>query len=109
MTISFGSNKLIQGADMSASFQSDNINLHRKEEFAIHSIFTGSPVGSMYLAVSLDAVSWIILQDSTAAIAAAGDVMYNVNVAGYLWARLHYVATSGTGSLSAFFNAKGEI
>lgn len=109
MTISFASHKLIEGADMSASFQSDAINLHGKDRYAIHSIFTGSPVGSMYLAVSNGNDDWSVLADSAQAINAAGDVFYNVDRAGYSYVKLHYAATSGTGSLNAFFKAKGEI
>ncbi len=109
MTISFGSNKLIVAGDMSRSFQSEAISLHRKEEFCIDSIFTGAPVGTMYLSVSVDNVTFSLLADSTVAISAAGNVMYNVCKAGYSWVKLQYVFTSGTGSCNSFFNTKGEI
>lgn len=109
MNISFASNKLLESESMASSFQSGEINLHRKKNFSIHSIFTGTPNGSMYIAVSIDNSNWIVLADSAQAISEAGDVFYNVDVAGYSYAKLHYTAVSGTGSCSSFFDAKGEI
>lgn len=106
MAVSFGSNKLIENADMSTSFQSDNINLVQKKGFSIHAIFTGAPVGSCYLAVSIDGVNWVILNGSTQAISAAGDILWNVDASYYLMARLHYVAISGSGSMNGFFSTK---
>jgi hypothetical protein len=109
MTISFASNKLIEGGDMSATFQSDGINLHGKEGYSIHAIFTGSPMGTVYLAVSNNNEDWAVLADSAQAVSAAGDVFYNVSKANYSYVRFHYSATSGSGSLDAFFKAKGEL
>ena len=90
MALTFASKNLISDADMSASFQSEAINLHNKNGYSIHSVFTGSPVGSLYLAVSIDGDNWVLLPDSTQAISAAGDHFYNVTECKYSWARLHY-------------------
>ena len=109
MAVSFGSNKLFEAANMGSSFQSDNINLIQKGGFSIHSIFTGSPVGSAYLAVSIDNTNWIILDGSTQAISAAGDIFWNVDSAKYLSVRYHYVYTSGSGSNNAFFSTKEVV
>lgn len=109
MTVSFGSNKLIENANMSASFQSDTINLTQKTGFSIHAIFTGSPVGTLYIAVSIDNENWILLADSEQAITEAGDVLYNVESSKYSLARLHYSFTSGSGSLDAFFSTKEAV
>lgn len=109
MAVAFASKNLISAADMSASFQSDEINLTQKGGFCIHSIFTGSPVGSMYIAVSIDGSNWIVLADSAQAIAAAGDVFYNVDAAKYCAARLHYTYSSGTGSCTSYFSTKEVV
>ena len=109
MAVSFASNRLITSADMSATFQSDEINLVQKGGFSIHAIFTGSPVGSLYIAVSINNSDWIVLADSAQAISAAGDVFWNVDSAKYKLARLHYTATSGTGTLNAFFSTKEVV
>ena len=100
------SNRLIEDADMSSRFVSEHITLAQRIGFSIHAVFTGSPVGSMYISVSINGIDWMLLPDSTEAITAAGDVFYNVCDVKYLMARLHYTATSGTGSLDAFVNTK---
>jgi len=100
------SNRLIEDADMASSFVSEHITLSQRIGFSIHAVFTGSPVGSMYISVSINAIDWMLLPDSTEAITAAGDVFYNVCDVKYLMARLHYTATSGTGTLDAFVNTK---
>ena len=109
MAVTFASNKLMEDVAMTSSFQSDEIYLHRKTNYSIHSIFTGSPVGSMYIAVSINGDDWIVLADSTQAIAAAGDIMYNIDKGSYSIARLHYTFASGSGTCNSFFDAKGEI
>jgi hypothetical protein len=108
MALAFASNKLIESANMTANFQSDWINLHCKKGFSIHAIFTGSPTGYCYIAVAIDNGNPIVLADSTQSISASGDIFYNVDVSQYLSARLHYVFTSGSGTLNAFYNAKGD-
>lgn len=109
MTITFGSNKLIEAGDMSASFQSEGINLRGKDAYAVHAVFTGSPTGASYLAISIDGTNWTVLADSSQAIAAAGDVFYSVERASYSWVRFHYTFTGGTGSMDVFFTTKGDL
>lgn len=109
MAISFGSNKLIESVDMGSSFYTEGINLNQKIGFSIHSIFTGSPVGSMYLAVSIDNSNWIILDGSTQAISEAGDIFYNVDITNYSFVRMHYVFTSGAGTMDSFFTTREAI
>lgn len=109
MSLTFASNKLITDADMSASFQSEAISLHNKIGFSIHCVFTGSPNGSFYIAVSIDGENWVLLPDSTQVITAAGDHFYNVNDSKYLWARLHWSFSSGTGTNNSKFSTKEVI
>lgn len=109
MAVSFASNVLLQGADMSANWQSDTISLVHKRGFSIHVIHTGNAQGSFYIAISIDNVNWIVLNGSTQAISQAGDVFWNVDAAGYLSARLHYVSSTGTGSANANFSTKEAI
>lgn len=97
---------LLSAQDMGASIVSDPIYLHRKPNYAMHFIYTGSPTGSIYISVSIDGINWVLLDDSTTAISAAGDVLYNVSVAGYLMARAHYSRTSGAGSLTVLYSVK---
>jgi hypothetical protein len=109
MAVSFASNILLEDGDMSSSFQSDVISLVHKRGFSIHAIHTGNATGSFYIAVSIDNDNWIVLNGSTQAIATAGDVFWNVDAAGYLSARLHWVNSSGTGSTDAKFSTKEAV
>lgn len=109
MAITFGSDKLIVAADMASSFQSEAISLHNKHGFSIHAVFTGSPTGTTFLAISIDGSTYTTLADSSQALSAAGDIFYSVERANYSWVRFHYTASSGTGTMNVFFNTKGEV
>jgi hypothetical protein len=106
MSISFSSQRLLTDQDMAGDIVSDPINLHNKIAYSIHAVYTGAPVGSIYIAVSIDGENWSVLSDSPTAISGPDNLFYNVRIAGYLFARLHYAATSGSGTLNAFFSTK---
>lgn len=108
MSIS-GSNTLLEATSMSSSFQSEPIPLAQKKGFAFHAVFTGSPNGSFYIAVSIDGVNWILLPDSTQAVTTAGDVFWNVTDSIYQMARLHYSRSSGTGSCAVSYSTREEV
>ena len=106
MAVSFASNVLVTAADMAANFNSDSVFLAKKDGYAVHAIFTGSPLGSFYIAVSIDGVNFTVLTDSTNAIAAAGDILIEVTTSKYLCFRAYYTKTSGTGSMDIYFSTK---
>lgn len=97
---------LFDDVSMSASFQSEPISLSGKAGFAIQTVFTGSPVGTFYISVSVDGITYVLLDDSERAISASGDILYNVKDSNYLMAKLHYTRTSGSGSADASFSTK---
>lgn len=103
------SNRLLESESMASSFVSEHITLAQRIGFSIHAIFTGAPVGSFYISVSINGIDWILLPDSTEAITEAGDLFYNVNDSKYLMARLHWSRSSGTGSCDAFISKKEAI
>lgn len=100
------SNKLIEDGDMSASFMSEHIQLAHRGGFAIQAVFTGAPVGSVYVSVSIDGTFWVLLPDSTVAVTEAGDITYNVADSKYLMARLHWARSSGSGTMNASVSTK---
>ena len=106
MAVSFASNVLVTAADMSASFNSDTVFLAKKDGYAVHAVFTGSPVGSFYIAISIDGINFTVLTDSTTAIAAAGDILVEVTTSKYLCFRAYYTKTSGTGTMNIYFSTK---
>lgn len=99
-------NSLFSATSMGSSFQSDIINLHNKIQYAINAVFTGSPSGTFYVGVSIDGIQWDLLPDSSQVVAAAGDIFWEVQVAGYKMAALFYTFSSGSGSATASFSTK---
>lgn len=91
--------------------------------YSIQLVFTGTPVGTFKLQGSNDegqinasgssqqytgVSNWTDIVDSSVSVSAAGNVMWNVENAGYLWVRVVYTRGSSTGSLtSARANLKG--
>lgn len=81
---------------------------------SIQAIWTGaSALGSIFLEISNDNVSvgssvtnWSTYTGSSTAVSGPGNFMWNLNLAGYRWVRVHFAYTSGTGTLNAQFNGK---
>lgn len=118
--------QLLVDGDMSGDLDSIGILIDQMALASIQATFSGAPVGSLELQASNDIVpyapvpgnpvgpdpaanvtNWTTITCSVTPITAAGNFLWNIPNAGYRWVRLHYTATSGTGSLSATFSGKG--
>ncbi len=81
--------------------------------FSVAVIFTGSDVvGVLTLECTDDetgAANYVTVAGSSTAVAASGNVTYNVNGAGYRWVRVKYAHTSGTGNITATITVKQPI
>lgn len=108
--------------DMVGSFNLRALWLGHICNYSIQLIFTGAPVGTFKLQASNDpgmpdggqtpqaanVTNWTDITGSPQAISAAGNIMWNVENAGYTFVRVVYTVTSGTGTLtSARANVKG--
>lgn len=108
--------------DVSVSQNSVGYWLDQVYGIAIQAEFAGSPVGSVELQGSCDrgtylmpgqppseagVVNWTTIKDSPQAVTGAGPVVWNYNGVFYKWIRLHYTATSGTGTVTVTVNTKG--
>lgn len=91
----------------SATLTSDEILLEHMGVVAIQAVYTGSPVGALKLQASVGGTVWTDVANSSVAVTAAGDTMWNVTDVGYSKIRVAYTRTSGTGALSLRFNEKG--
>lgn len=109
MTNVQGTNNLIEDASMLESFQSEAFTLVNKDGFSIHAVFTGSPNGSFFIAVSIDGRNWAVLPDSTQVVTEAGDVFWNVTDSKYQLARLHYTRSSGSGTCDASYATREAV
>lgn len=108
---------------MGASFTLLPVYLGHIANYALQLVFTGAPAGTFKLQASNDpgyptqpgripqsdtVANWTDISNSSQEISASGNVMWDVQNAGYLWARVVYTRTSGTGSVTtARFNVKG--
>jgi hypothetical protein len=109
--------------DMSANFELRPIYLGHIAQYAIQLVFTGTPGGNFKLQCSNDpgsinsatrtmqpynVTNWTDILDSAQTISAAGNHTWNAENVGYLWVRVVWTQTSGSGSLdSAIANLKG--
>jgi len=116
---------VLSSTSLAANVTSDPIYLGHICNYGIQIFFTGTPDGNFKLQLSNDmgnpqaadrvnedyqVTHWTDIAGSTAAVAAAGDLAYNIENAGYRWVRVVWGADSaGTTPVitSARFNLKG--
>lgn len=112
--------KIVTDASMASSITSEVIEVKNQDNIAFQFNFTGAPVGTFSVQVSLDykedmngnvqnAGNWISLPLSPAITATgAADVAYvDINQTGATYMRVLYTRTSGTGVLNVYAVAKG--
>lgn len=112
---------MMSAGDMStASLTTIGLDIQQLYSYAIGAVFSGTMAGTFVLQVSSDIVlmapgsdpaanviNWYDYTDSAVSISEGGNYLWNVNPAGYRWVRLKYTKSSGTGSLSVYFDGKG--
>jgi len=108
-------NQLLTAGDLSqATLTSETTELDSMFGFAVQCNFSGSAVGTVALQGSNDPVleqqksqvtNWTTIV--TEPLAAPGSIMFNVEPAMYKWLRCVYTRTSGSGSMTINFHAKG--
>lgn len=110
------------GGDLSSTnLYSNPIDLRHLSHYSIQVVSSGSPAGTYKLQVSNDnpdhtgnkypvgsSMTWTDVDGSSVTIAAAGSTVWNAAGAGYLWVRVVWTKSSGTGNVLGRFNGKGE-
>lgn len=113
-------------ADISVTVNTPPMLLANLAGFSYQAVLTGAPVGTLKLQMSNDrgnttnngqaasgsttnagVTNWTDITGSSFAVAAAGNWGWDYTLPGFRWVRLVYTATSGTGSMSVTFQAKG--
>lgn len=93
--------KLVNAGDASADVTSPGVNVGRTPYKSIVATFSGggSPVGTLYLQVSMDNSNWVSVGNT----AVSGDGSYRVAVAAGDWImRAFYDASTGSGSVTVW-------
>jgi hypothetical protein len=106
--------KLVTGASLAADYTSPEINVDHIGMMGIQLVFTGTPTGTFKLQGSVVVYedsgtvnTWTDVADSSQAVSAAGNHMWNFTDIGFNRLRVVYTRTSGTGSLDIRTYTKG--
>lgn len=97
--------KTLDAHTMGASFSGSSVDLAEVDNYAVHIIWTGAPVGNLQVEASNDNSNFVAV-DTTAAGGGAGQRIYNVAGAGYRYVRVSYTFTSGSGTVTAYISGK---
>ncbi len=111
---------IIVAGDMSGNITSNAVEVKLQDNVGVQLHWTGAPTGVFSIQVSMDhrediegnvvvAGHWVsvILNPSITASGSADDAYIDLNQLSAAYVRIVYTATSGTGTLDAFVNAKG--
>lgn len=112
---------IISAASIAVDANSNPIPMEQEEMCAIQAVWTGTPVGNFTIEVSCDdgaltpsgvptgITNWSTYTGSTVAAGGAdGDFTWLIADLPVKWIRLKYTHTSGTGTLNARLNGKGD-
>lgn len=110
--------QIVSAGNMGSDVLSTGIYMEQYSDASIQAVWTGTPAGNLTIQVSNDegvpydastVVNWTTYPNSTqAAGGAAGSYFWNIPDLAARWIRLHYDASSSTGTLNAMFNAKAD-
>lgn len=107
---------------LNTTVNSAPVPLYQTWFYAVQVVFTGVPTGSFSLQGSCDPIpqarveeitptNWSTIVNSTTAVTAPGNLMWNISEIGYNYVRVVYTDTSGGTSTAiitvATFNGKG--
>ncbi len=115
-------NIIAPGTVMNTTINSAPVPLMQSWGYAIQVVFTGVPTGNFQLQASCDPIpqarveevpptNWSTVINSTIAVSAAGNLLWNVADMAYTYVRVVYTDTSGGTSTAVItacnFNGKG--
>jgi hypothetical protein len=105
-----GNGQIGSTGDLSASYNSDAIDLKDATMFSLQAVLTGSPVGTIKLQVTNEPTpsNWKDVNGSSVSITAATNVVWDKSRAPYRWVRIAYTRSSGTGSINIYATMKSE-
>ena len=100
---------IVTNGDMTGNITSSVIDLSQTDGYAIFAQWTGTPVGTIKIQVSVDGTNFVDLANSQMNVSGAGNVMWEVITAMYDKVQVVYTAGSSTGTLDVQINGKGLI
>lgn len=106
---SLSTTTIITSGDMSAASITVTRSLGKNTEYSLHCVYTGSPVGTLSISGSNDNSTFTELSGTNISISSAGNTLYNFTNQNYLYYKVLYTKTSGTGSLTVTEVIKGVL
>jgi len=104
-------NKLVDAVSMAhaVTITSDAINLESMIGYAIQTIYTGTPAGTIKIQASIDGVTYSDIASTSQVIAAAGSYIWNMQEGiFYRYAKVVFTSAAGSaGALTVWMNVKG--
>src|SRR4051812_22799177 len=86
---------ILSAGDMSGDLISDSIDVQGVSNYSIQAVYSGSPVGTMKLKISMDGIIYTDYTGSSVSISASGDTFYKINRNGERYVQLTYTFSSG--------------
>lgn len=100
--------KIIDSALMTADIFSEVIDARPIYTLGLYAKWTGTPTGSLRFEGSANGVDWFTLVTATTLSGAAGEAALSLDGTPWLYVRVFYDFTSGTGTLNVWLNSKGQ-
>lgn len=93
--------------DASSNYESPPWSIGDNESYSVQVNFTGANVaGTLVLQASNDASNWISIPSTSTSVTNSSSQLFSEGSAQWLYVRLKWVYTSGSGNLSAIMIAK---
>ena len=105
LPVFLGNNKIFDANTMTSTLTSATQDIAEAGGYCSHSIFTGTPTGTLTVEASNDGVNFSIVH-TLALTGSAGQDLYNADKPHYRYVRVKYTFSSGTGSLTTYFSSK---
>lgn len=99
---------LIVNGDMSGNIVSVVMPVNQGAIASIQANWTGSSVGTLFLQISNDNITYSHYTGSDVDVSSSGNFLWNMLSCGFNFVQLVYTATSGSGTLNATSSFKGN-
>lgn len=102
--------QFITDGDLSADYTSSTLPIQFLHNIGIELVYTGTPTGVVYVQATINGTNWDSLTtdpDPISLSGSAGSLKINLTQVPYAKLRIFYDRTSGTGTLNAWWMAKG--
>ena len=103
--VEFDGNKTTSKS-MAASFNSDKMYTGLQMAVGLQAIYTGSPVGCLFIQYSFDGTNWSDVAGTNVGVNGADNTIWILPEAITIYFRLSYEFTSGTGTLTGLVTVK---